>query len=237
MLPADLRAAEAQALEALLAALPTAARGRWTLEWRFEGLRILPVALRLAEALTLAGHQPRLLFPDTGAAALARREAPAMADRIDDLRGQLRRLEAETAADSVSDRSADLLLLVAPAQPDYAEVERICAEHPGTVAILNGSLEDAAVGIGSVARQRRRGFLAEWQAAYAVQPLDGRALRFACPGPWELYRQDPDGFRLAARFDQKPDTEAQLEALTGEQAGGVAAGLRSIDTFLEGLRS
>ena len=35
MLPADLRAAEAQALEALVAALGDDPKGRWTVDWRF----------------------------------------------------------------------------------------------------------------------------------------------------------------------------------------------------------
>jgi hypothetical protein len=245
MLPADLRSAEAQALAAVLAALPRASRGRWTVEWRFEGLRILPVALRLAEALISAGQQPRLLFADAGAAALARRDAAALAERIDDLRNQLRRQQAigaatdsDVASEVETESSApELLLAVAPAQPEYLEFEQMCQAHPGTVVILNGSLEDAAVGIGSVARQRRRGFLAEWQPAYALQPLEERALRFAYPGPWELYRRDPDGYRLAARFDEKPDLEAQLALLASDRGSGVAAGLRSLDAFIEGLRN
>jgi hypothetical protein len=235
MLPADLRSAEAQALEALTAALPAAQRGRWSVEWRFEGLRLLPVALRLCGALLEAGAPARLLFPDAGAAALARRDAPDLADHITDFRGQMRR--AASADTPAGEAAPDLLVAVAPAQPDYEDFEQLCATHSGTVVMLNGTLEDAAVGIGSVARERRRGFLAAWQPAYALQPLEASALRFAFPGPWELYRQDADGFRLAARFDQKPDLEAQVQALAGEQGAGVGGNLRVLDAFIEGLRS
>ena len=212
MLPADLRSAEAQALEALLAALPSQARGRWSVDWRFEGLRLLPVALRL-------------VFADAGGAALARRDAPELAEQIVDFRGQS------------AGQSTPLLLAVAPAPPDYNDFEQLCAGCSGSVVMLNGSLEDAAVGIGSVARERRRGFLSQWQPAYALQPLDGSALRFAFPGPWELYRQDPDGFRLAATFEQRPDLEMQLAALAGENGPGLAGNLRALDAFVEGLRS
>lgn len=231
MLPADLRTAEAQALEAVLAALPSQARGRWSVEWRFEGLRLLPVALRFCAALLEAGHGARLLCPDAGAAALARRDAPELAERVADFRGQMRRNQ------EASEPSSDLLLALAPSQPDYEDFEQLCSGHTGPVVMLNGTLEDAAVGIGSVARERRRGFLAAWQPAYALQPLEGAALRFAYPGPWELYRQDPDGFRLAATFDQKPDLEAQMQALAGEQGPGVGGNLRVLDAFIEGLRS
>ena len=61
--------------------------------------------------------------------------------------------------------------------------------------MLNGRLEDAAVGIGSVARERRKGFVASWQQAYWLQPLEGGALMRCFPDDWRLYRQDPDGYR------------------------------------------
>lgn len=229
MLPADLRAAEAEALEALQSALAADANGRWSVEWRFEGLRVLPVALRLSRALVEAGMEPRLLFPDAGAAALARRDGADLAERTLDFGMLLRQPEGSP--------SEGLLLAVAPSPADYAEFEQICGNHRGPIVMLNGRLEDAAVGIGSVARERRRGFLSQWQVAYALQPLDGGALRRAHPAPWELYREDPDGFRLAASFEQKPDGELQAQALAGE--GGVVLGgnLKALDAFIEGLRS
>ena len=46
-LPADLAAAEAELLTALESALASQSKGRWTLDLRFEGLRLAPVALRL----------------------------------------------------------------------------------------------------------------------------------------------------------------------------------------------
>jgi hypothetical protein len=236
MLPADLLSAEAQALEAVLAALPSLARGRWTVEWRFEGLRVLAPALRLAEALQHAGHTVHLIFPDAGAAALARRDAPQLAGQIADFRGQMALATQQSGLGDAAPEPA-LLLAVAPAPPDYADFEQLCAAHLGAVVMLNGSLEDAAAGIGSVARERRRGFLSQWQPAYALQPLEGAALCFAFPGTWELYRQDPDGFRLAARFDQKPDLEMQLAALAGEAGAGLAGNLRALDAFVEGLRN
>jgi hypothetical protein len=238
MLPADLRQAESQALAALLEALPCSERGRWSVDWRFEGLRLLPVALRFCQVLLEAGQATRLVFPDAGACALAKRDAPELAGMISDFRGQQRLGAASgdgTTAAAVG--ATDLLLAVAPALPDYEEFEQLCAAHRGPVAMLNGRLEDAAVGIGSIARERRRGFVAEWQAAYYLQPLAGSALRRAYPGEWELYRQDRDGFRLAARFEQKPDAEAQAEALAGEGGPGMGANLRSLETFIEGLRS
>ena len=224
MLPADLRTAEAQLLDALRAALAAEAAGRWTVELRFEGLRLLPVALRLSAALA-EGGDTTLLLPDAGAAALARRDAPDLAAPIASFSDHPRR-QGEGGSEG-------LLLLVAPSQAEYDTVEALCGRHQGPVVLLNPALEDAAVGIGSVARQRRRGFLSLWQAAYALIPQGGSALRRAFPGPWELYRLDPDGYRPAAQFEQKPDGEQQAEAL-GE--GGAAAGLRSLGQLIEGLQ-
>ena len=96
MLPADLFTAEAEALEALHQALASTSGGRWTVEFRFEGLRLLPLVLRLNQALAAAGLEPRLLFADMGATALARRDAGDAAANIASF-GDQQRLQAEEA--------------------------------------------------------------------------------------------------------------------------------------------
>jgi hypothetical protein len=233
MLPPDLKSAEAEALLALRSALAADPRGRWTAELRFEGLRLLPVVLRLAGALQGEGTDLALLFADAGATALARRDAGEGGPPIASY-AEHRRRSGEGAS------TPSVLLLVGASPADYEEVEALCAAHGGAVVLLNPTLEDAAVGIGSVARQRRRGFLATWQAAYALIPLAGRALRRAHPAPWELYRLDPDGYRLAATFDTRPDGEAQEAALAASVGaspdGGVGAGLRALGDLIDGLQ-
>jgi len=228
MLPADLQAAEAQALQALRSALSADAAGRWILELRFEGLRLLPVALRLADRLLEGGTELQLLFPDAGATALARRDGPELAERIASFADQ-RRLQPETPSQGV-------LLLVAPSQAEYEVVEPLCQGHPGAVVLINPSLEDAAVGIGSVARQRRKGFLSTWQTAYALLPDAESALRRAHPGEWDLYRLDPDGYRLVRSFERRPDGESRAEALAGTGGVGLAGQLRGLNDLLEGLQ-
>jgi hypothetical protein len=226
MLPADLRTAEAEALEALRAALAAGSAGRWTLEFRFEGLRLLPVTLRLLQGLG-PERECTLLFPDAGAAALACRDAPALAERIASF-SDLRRRQKEAPSQGV-------LLLVGASQAEYELVEGVCGHHAGSVVLVNPSLEDAAVGIGSVARQRRRGFLAGWSSAYALLPQADRALRRAYPGAWELYRLDPDGYRLAGRFEAKPDAEQQELAMSGRAEAGLGSQLRALGQMIEDL--
>lgn len=227
MLPADLRSAETEALEGVRAALAEGGRTLWTVEYRFEGLRIMPVALRLLEALTTPAPEVRLLFPDAGATALAKRDAPEQAARISSLSDLMRLQQADGGSEG-------LLLMSAPSPADYAEVEQVCAQHRGVVVMINGRLEDAAVGIGTVARERRRGFLAGWRSAYALIPTAEGALRHMHPGEWELYRRDSDGYRAVTRFETRPDAEQQAEAL---QAGGMGRSLQAVDRFIEGLRS
>lgn len=229
MLPADLRSAETEATEALRAALAAEPRGRWTVELRFEGLRLMPLALRCGDRLVQAGVEGRLLFPDAGATALARRDAPALAPRIASFADQLR-LQKEGPSEGV-------VLLVGAGQTEYEEVETLCSAHRGAVVLINPALEDAAVGIGSVARQRRRGFLAGWQSAYALIPRADGALRRAWPDAWQLYRLDPDGYRAVTTFDQKPDGEQLEQALSGQARAGLGTSLRALDQFIEGLRS
>jgi hypothetical protein len=227
VLPADLAAAEAQARDALLAALEADVNGRWTVEWRFEGLRLLPLALRLARQLVAAGRELRLVFADAGAAALAKRDGPDLAERCADFNSLLREQGQET--------SQGLLLAVAPSPAEYGDFERLCQQHRGAVVTLNGRLEDAAVGIGSVARQRRRGFVAQWQAAYCLQPLNEGVLRRSYPDQWQLYREDVDGFRLTEQFERRPDGEQIAEALAGEAGLGLAGNLRALNELIDGL--
>jgi hypothetical protein len=229
MLPADLRTAEAEACAALERALKAESRGRWTVEMRFEGLRLMPLALRLSEGWLAADLEHRLLFPDAGAAALARRDAPSLAALIGSFSEQ-RRLQGQES-------SSGVLLLVGGGLADYEEVEAICGHHNGAVVLLNPTLEDGAVGIGSVARQRRRGFLAGWEAAYALIPQADSALRRAWPHPWQLYRLDPDGYREVSSFERKPDPEQREQALAEGSGPGLGATLRSVDQFIEGLRN
>ena len=243
MLPPDLRSAEAETLTAVRSALAAEPRGRWTVEWRFEGLRLLAPALRLAgDLLTETGRGGRLLFADEGAAALARRESEILAPRIASFGDERRRQgEAGGEGDNGGEGSSQaggegLLLLVAPSQAEYDLVEALCAAHRGAVLLLNPNLEDAAVGIGSVARQRRKGFLSTWQTAYALLPDAESALRRAHPGEWELYRLDPDGYRLVRSFERRPDGESRAEALAGTGGVGLAGQLRGLNDLLEGLQ-
>lgn len=225
-LPADLLKAEADLLEAVKAALASGDGSRWGATLRFENLRLLPVALRLADALAATSPDLRVLWPDAGAAALARRDAPELAPAIADFNQWTSKADPDA-----------LLLVVGPQPSDYDTFMALCENHRGAVVMLNGRLEDAAVGIGSVARERRRGFVASWQQAYWLQPLEGGALMRSFPDDWSLFRQDPDGYRWLSASANRPDPETLAALLAGEDPDGLKQQLGNVDRFLDGLRN
>jgi hypothetical protein len=93
-LPADLLMAEAQLQDAVVAALASGSARRWSANLRFENLRILPVALRLARALLAKDCPVFIVWPDAGAAALARRDADDLSAITMDF-NQLKRIESK----------------------------------------------------------------------------------------------------------------------------------------------
>ena len=226
-LPADLKTAEADALQALLHALKHEEGRRWTVTWRFEGLRLLPVVIRFVQGLRDAGLDPVVAWPDAGAAALAQRDAPELADACCSL--------MDLKRGKFSDSATRLLLAVAPQPSDYEEFESVAESWSGPVAMVNGRLEDAAVGIGNVARTRRRGFVATWQTAYWLEPLAEGALQRQCPQPWWLFRRDAEGHRAVSNFEARPEPEAIEEALYGEGAE-LKRQVGAMDRFINDLR-
>ena len=225
-LPADLLSAESDLLVAVQAALASGDGSRWGATLRFENLRLLPVALRLAEALAAAHTDLWVLWPDAGAAALARRDAPEMAAAIADFNQWTAKGDPDA-----------LLLVVGPQPSDYDAFMALCENHRGAIVMLNGRLEDAAVGIGSVARERRKGFVASWQQAYWLQPLEGGALMRSFPDDWALFRQDPDGYRWLSSSVNRPDPETLAALLAGEDPDGLKQQLGRVDRFLDGRRN
>ena len=228
-LPADLRAAEDQLLRSVQVAIRSGTCQRWAASLRFENLRFMPVALRLARALLANEHALILAWPDAGAAALARRDAQDLSDLIQDF-NQIKRARTEKP-------DSRLLVAIAPSPADYEEFQELCETHAGPVLMLNGRLEDAAVGIGSVARERRKGFVASWQQAYWLQPLEGGALLRSYPDDWHLFRQDSDGYRLINSSPDRPDPDTTAARLAGEDPDGLKQQLSGVDRFLDGLRN
>jgi hypothetical protein len=178
--------------------------------------------------LEAAGHELLLGWPDAGSAALAQRESPELAPHCLALKDLILPEDPEI--------TGRLLLAIGPQPSDYEMVEQICNNWQGTVVLLNGKLEDAGVGIGSVARGRRKGFLSIWRSAFHLEPLAEGALLQTEQEMWHLFKADPDGYRFLGTMPSKPDVEAIAMALNGE-SDSLGRQLGAVDRFIKDLGS
>ena len=203
-LPSDLFEAESNILFSLEKSLEESQSIRLSINLNFEGLRILPIALRLAKSLNDLKISSYLVFSDAGTAALAKREAPYLIDQIFSF-NQL--LETSKILDP------DILLVcVSPQYFDYKDFEALCNKHVGKIAMLNGKLEEPSVGIGTVARDRRKGLLSIWDNIFWLEPLKDGALMRAYPSNWNLYKSFNSEYYYLDSFETKPDNEQIFEA-------------------------
>ena len=225
-LPADLHGARDQCINAITAAMESGSGSRLQVDLCFEGLRCGPFAHGLYSFLQQR-WQPLLAFPDMGAAALARRDFGLTASAAVSF-GHLDR------GDWPQDTT--VCVAVAPAASDFDLFTRACTALGERVVIaLNPRLEDAAVGIGRVARARRAGFLSSWQVVYGLYPMEHCVLARSYPGPWCVFREDADGFRPVASLPNRPDA-ATVDALLGGRSMASAV-LKGTDGLLKQLGS
>ena len=118
----------------------------------------MPVAIRLKESISEASIKSLLLWPDAGATALAKRDAPELSDNIMSFKDVIK-------SDN-NDYTNHLLVAVSPQHYDYEDFENLCNKSDSRIIMLNGKLEDSDVGIGSVARERRKSFIRKWINIY-----------------------------------------------------------------------
>ena len=148
------------------------------------------------------------MFPDTGAAALARRDWGETAFLVADLGSRNTPIEKK-----ISERD-QAYLVIAPSAVEVQTVERLCelaGDRP--VVLLIPQLEDVAVvGIGYAARQLRERFLSKLLTSYYLRPLEGLVVLRSYPSLWQVYLEEENEYQLIAEETQKPMGEA-LELL------------------------
>ena len=204
-LPSKLSDAEEQAQNSIIAFLKDSNETRLSSTLKFEGLRLMPIVIRLALNLTQNKITSSLVWADAGGTALAKREAPDLKEEIFSYKDILNQQE--------SIDTNKLLICVSPQPYDYIEFNQLCEQYSGRILMINGRLEDAAVGIGSVARERRRNFINSWNNIYWVEPISGGALFYSYPSEWTLFKLYPDGYRKHKTFSRKPSSEILFEEL------------------------
>jgi len=216
-LPKSLDEAIAQAKEATQAALNDGyTRVQVELVFPEIALQAQSITQQFIPIFEEYGSGLKVLFSDTGASALARRdwgEVPFQVTDVGTSRSPVNnKIEPEDKA----------FLIVAPSSVEVNQVEKLCnlaQERP--CVLLNPQLEDIAiVGIGVAARELRERFLSTIEPCYYLRPLDGAALLRSYPGLWQVWLETEDEYQLIAEQPQKPVGEAIEQILA--QARGIS---------------
>lgn len=155
----------------------------------------------------------KVFFPDTGAAALAKREWGDTTFQVTDLGSSRSPVE-----NKVGDND-QFFLVVSPSSVEVAQVEKLCniaGDRP--VVLIIPQLEDVSVvGIGYAARQLRERFLSTLESCYYYRPLDEAVVIRVFPGLWQVWRELPENrFELITETPTKPLGEALDLILEGE---------------------
>jgi hypothetical protein len=204
-LPKTLEEAIAQAKEATKTALNDG-RTKLQVELVFPeiALQAQSIAQQFIPIFEELGIQPKVFFPDTGAAALARRDWGDVPFKIDDVG------TSRTPVERIIEPDDEAFLLVAPSAVEVAQVEKmsnLAGDRP--FVLLNPQLEDIyVVGIGYTARQLRDRFLSTIESCYYLRPLNGAALLRSYPSLWQVWLETDDEYQLIAEEPQKPVGDA-----------------------------
>ena len=160
----------------------------------------------------------KVIFPDSGAAALARRDWGEIPFQVSDLGSRVTDIEAKIAPED------EIFVVVSPSAVEVNQVEKLCnqaGDRP--VILLIPQLEDVAiVGIGYAARQLRERFLSTLETCYYFRPLEGAAVLRFHGSPWQVWlqREGEEEYELLAQESQKPIGEALELILAGSRQDG-----------------
>ncbi len=189
------------------------------------------LASEFADFFSGYGSGLKVIFPDVGAAALAKRDWGETEFLVTDI-GSSR----TPITNKISD-SDEIFLVVSPSAVEVGLVEKLCniAEHR-PVVILIPQLEDVSiVGIGYAARQLRDRFISILESAYYYRPLNSAVVLRSYPQLWQVWQnkknpeidfeldeetsmpiQNYEDYELVAEVQQKPLGEALERILLGE---------------------
>lgn len=162
------------------------------------------------------GSGLKVLFPDSGAAALARRNWSDVEFNVNDLGSRNTPIEKKVAEED------QIFLVVSPSAVEVQKVEKLCnlaGDRP--VILLIPQLEDVAtVGIGYAARQLRERFLSTLESCFYLQPLDEAALLKRYPSGWQLWLEKGENqYEFFCEEVEKPvgdDLDRLLRKAAGE---------------------
>lgn len=164
-------------------------------------LQAQAIAQEFIPAILEADTRLKVFFPDTGAAALARRDWGEVPFKVSDLGSSRSPVEGRIEPEDQQ------FLLVCPSSIEVAQAEKLsnlAGDRP--VVMLLPRLEDVSiVGIGYAARQLRERFISKIQSGYYLRPGDGFTLFRCYPSPWQVWLEPEEGkYELIAELPEKP---------------------------------
>lgn len=178
----------------------------------------IPIARMLYQAL-----EAPVILPDTGSAALARRDWDAT----------IFGFEETDALEAPED-----LFIVAPRASETDRLVRLVKKAHGSVVILNPDLVDMGVtGLSLNARRLRESLLDTFEPAYYLRTFSWGVLQREWGGAWGVWVDDPEqpsGFRLLACEGVKPVGDRLDEILAEGEVGngGVVGMIEGVKKFL-----
>ena len=171
-------------------------------------LQAQALAKEFAELFEEYGSGVKVMFPDTGAAMLAKRDWGDIPFQITDMGSRFTPVETQ-----VKDND-EVFILACPSSVEVERVEKLCnlaGDRP--VILLIPQLEDVAVvGIGLAARKLRDRFIKNIYSCYYLRPLESGAILRCHPSPWQIWLEQESGYELATELATKPMGE-ELERL------------------------
>ena len=184
------------------------------------------LALEFAQLFAEAGSGVKVMFPDTGASALAKRNWGEQPFQVTDMGSRFTSIETQISPE-------DEIFIVAC--PSAVEVERaeklssLAGDRP--VIFLIPQLEDVAiVGIGLAARQLRERFIKNIYTCYYLRPIDAGAILRCHPSAWQIWLENEEAelnYELATELDTKPmgeDLDRLMMSLTNPPGSGKDSG-------------
>jgi hypothetical protein len=210
-IPQTLEEAIATAKQATQAALADGYR-------RLQVELVMPEIALQAQALALEfisvfseyGSGLKVFFPDTGAAALARRDWGETNFTITDLGTSRSPIETRVS------ETDEAFLVVSPSAVEITQVEKLCnlaGDRP--VVLLIPQLEDVSiVGIGLAARQIRERFLSTLESCYYFRPLEDASVLKIYPCAWQVWLLIDNDYQLICEQPEKPMGEALDRIIT-----------------------
>lgn len=234
--PETLDAAVEQAKEATKAAI---AEGYKLLQVELVipeiALKSEALALEFAQLFAEDGSQVKVMFPDTGAASLAKRNWGDKPFRVTDMGSRFTPIESQI------DPEDEIFIVTCPSavEVDRAEkLSQLAGDRP--VIFLIPQLEDVAVvGIGLTARKLRDRFIKNIYPCYHLRPLPDGAILRCHPSSWQIWLESESGYELATELSSKPmgeDLDRLMISLTNPEGENSDAQPRKKTSFLGNLQ-